>query len=168
VSTHGELVAAGLRDPDDMYGLIPDSYICVDCGMDTFPGHQTRAEVEQSMRAARAAGKEWRGFTSTFTAETEVYYVWPAVWAASGLGDFWNGCLCIGCLETRIGRRLQPFDFIPDNPFNDPKLPGTIRRYERLLGVEATEFLDEQPELPEPSKLDRALHAALGTRWEAA
>ena len=35
MSTHGELVAAGLRDPDDMYGLIPDSYICVDCGMDT-------------------------------------------------------------------------------------------------------------------------------------
>jgi hypothetical protein len=48
--THGELVAAGLRDDCDMWGLIPDNYICVDCGMDTWPGHQTRSEVEQSMR----------------------------------------------------------------------------------------------------------------------
>jgi hypothetical protein len=120
------------------------------------------------MRAARAAGKEWRGFTSTFTAETEVYYVHPHVWEASGLGDFWNGCLCIGCLESRIGRRLQPFDFIPDNGFNNPNLPGTRRRLERLLGTEVTECLDEQPKIPEPSKLDRALQAALGKQWEAA
>jgi hypothetical protein len=166
MSTHGELVAADLRDPDDMYGLIPDSYICVDCHMDTWPGHLTRAAAEQSMRAARAAGKEWRQ-TLTFTPETEVYYVHPHVWAASGV-DFWSGCLCIGCLEARIGRRLQPFDFIPDNPFNNPKLPGTIRRFERLLGVEATEGFDEQPDIPEPSRLDRALQAALGKRWEAA
>jgi hypothetical protein len=53
--THGELVAAGLRDPEDLTGLIPDSYVCIDCGMDTWPGHKTRAEVEQSMRADRAA-----------------------------------------------------------------------------------------------------------------
>jgi hypothetical protein len=150
-----------------MYGLIPDSYICVDCGMDTWPGHQTRAAVEQSMRAARAAGKEWRGTTITFTAETEVYYVHPHVWAASGI-DFWSGCLCIGCLESRIGRQLQSFDFIPDSGFNNPNLPGTIRRLERLLGTELTEGLDEQPSLPKPSKVELALQGALGKRWEAA
>jgi hypothetical protein len=98
------------------------------------------------MRAARAAGKEWRGTTLTFTTETEVYYVHPHVWAALGI-DFWSGCLCIGCLEVRIGRRLQPFDFIPDNPFNDPDLPGTKRRLERLLGAEAAECLDDEPKL---------------------
>jgi hypothetical protein len=38
--THAELVAAGLRDPDDLHGLIADSYVCVDCGMDTWPGHR--------------------------------------------------------------------------------------------------------------------------------
>ena len=59
--THSELVAAGLRDDCDLYGIIPDNYICVDCGMDTWPGHPTRAEVEQSMRDAKAAGKKWRG-----------------------------------------------------------------------------------------------------------
>lgn len=166
MSTHGELVAAGLRDPEDMTGLIPDSYVCIDCGTDTWPGHQTRAAIEQSLRAARAAGKKWRGTKLTFTAETQVYYVHPHVWAASGV-DFWRGCLCIGCLEKRIGRQLRPFDFINDNPFNDPNLPGTQRRLERLLGTELTECSDEEPELPEPSRLDHALHAALGKRWEA-
>jgi hypothetical protein len=149
MSTRGELMAAGLRDPDDLYGLIPDSYICVDCGMDTWPGHKRRAESEQAWRRAKAIGRGWR--TLTFTPETEVYYVHPHVWEKSGVG-FWSSCLCIGCLESRIGRRLQPFDFIPDNGFNDLNLPGTKRRLERLLGEEAIEHSDEEPELPKPSK----------------
>lgn len=33
------------------------------------------------------------------------------VWAASGLGAR-DGCLCIGCLETRLGRSLTPADFL--------------------------------------------------------
>src|SRR5262249_24626833 len=119
--TVAELVAAGERDPDDMYGLFPDNYTCVDCGMNTWPRHPTRGEGEQPRRAARAAGKQWGGTTMTFTSETEAYYVYPHVWEATGLGGFWNGCLCICCLESRIGRPLQPFDFIPDNGFNDPK-----------------------------------------------
>jgi hypothetical protein len=165
--TVAELVAAGERDPDDMYGLIPDSYICVDCKRDTWPGHKTRAEVEQDMRAARARGKGWAGEKLTFTPETEVYYVHPHVWERSGMGGFWNGVLCIGCLESRIGRRLQPFDFIPGEGFNDPNLPGTRRRLERLLGEEVILHSDEEPELPEPSKLDLALQGALGKRWAA-
>jgi hypothetical protein len=135
--THGELVAAGQRDDCDMFGIIPDSYICTDCGMDTWPGHHIRAEVEQDMRAAKAAGKGWAGTKLTFTMETEVYYVHPHVWKASGVG-FWGGVLCIGCLERRIGRRLRPFDFMAEHAsrFNDPNLPGTRRRLERLLGEE--------------------------------
>jgi hypothetical protein len=132
--THGELVAAGLCDEFDLYGIIPDNYICVDCKMDTWPGHPTRAEVEQSMRDAKAVGKKWKGFGSTWTQETEAYYVHPHVWKASGLGDFWNGVLCIGCLEKRLGRRLQPCDFMAEHAdgFNDPGLPGTLRRFDRL------------------------------------
>jgi hypothetical protein len=150
---------------DDLWGLFPDSYICVDCGMDTWPGHQTRAEIERDMRVARERGTNWRGTTMTFTAETEVYYVHPHVWEKSGI-DFWSGCLCIGCLESRIGRRLQPFDFIPDNGFNDPKLPGTRRRLDRLVGSDnLIPALDEQEPLLEPSKLDSALAAVLGKRW---
>jgi hypothetical protein len=41
----------------------------------------------------------------------------------------WDGCLCIGCLERRIGRVLKPHDF-PDHVFNT-SLPGTSRLMER-------------------------------------
>jgi hypothetical protein len=157
------------RDDCDMWGIISDNYICVDCGMDTWPGHETRAEVEQSMRAAKAAGKKWKS-TITFTAETEVYYVHPHVWEASGVG-FWNGVLCIGCLEKRIGRRLQPFDFMAEHAkgFNDPNLPGTQRRLERLLGQEVLLMSEpSEPPLEGPSKFDLAYQAAFGKQWVAA
>ena len=170
IKTHGELVAAGLRDECDLYGIFPDNYICVDCGVDTWPGHPTRAEIEQSMRAAKAAGKKWKGTKFTFTPETEVFYVHPHVWEASGLGGFWNGCLCIGCFEKRLGRRLQPLDFMAEHAdgFNDPGLPGTLRRFDRLTGGKALRGLRDLPEPPQASTLNRALHAALGKQWRAA
>ena len=119
------------------------------------------------MRAAHAAGKKWRGW-STYTTETEVYYVHPHVWKASGV-DFWGGVLCIGCLEKRIGRRLQPFDFMAEHAegFNNPEIPGTRRRLERLLGEEML-VKPERPEGPSPSKLDLAYQAAFGKQWSAA
>ena len=40
-----------------------------------------------------------------------------------------GGCLCIGCLEKRIKRRLRPTDFQRDDVCNNPNVPGT----ERLL-----------------------------------
>jgi hypothetical protein len=168
--THGELVAAGLRDEFDLYGIIPDNYICVDCKMDTWPGHPTRAEVEQSMRDAKAAGKKWKGFGQTWTQETEAYYVHPHVWKACGLGDFWNGVLCIGWLEKRLGRRLQPCDFMAEhaNGFNDPGLPGTLRRFDRLTGGKALRGLRDLPEPPQASKLDLAFQKAFGKQWRAA
>lgn len=58
--------------------------------------------------------------------DAEVYTVRPAIWKRAGMED-WGGCLCIGCLEKRIGRRLKPKDFLRDHPFNS--MPGT----ERLL-----------------------------------
>lgn len=33
-----------------------------------------------------------------------------------------GGCLCIGCLEHRIGRQLCAADFEPDVPINDPRI----------------------------------------------
>ena len=38
--------------------------------------------------------------------DAEVYTVRPAIWKRAGMED-WGGCLCIGCLEKRIGRRLK-------------------------------------------------------------
>jgi hypothetical protein len=39
----------------------------------------------------------------------EYYVVTPEVWARAGAGD---GMLCIGCLEKRLGHRLDPADFL--------------------------------------------------------
>jgi hypothetical protein len=42
-----------------------------------------------------------------------------------------GGCLCIGCLEKRIGRELRPADFDRSHEFNQPDVPGTWRLLER-------------------------------------
>lgn len=167
--THGEMVAAGLRDECDLRGLISESHNCIDCGYNTNPGFDTREEAEQSMRAAKKAGRleQW-GTKQTLDNRSEGYIVHDHVWQKAGMEEGYSGCLCIGCLEKRIGRRLQPFDFVAEHPFNDPRIPGTKRRLERLLGTELVERLEEDPELLAASKLDRALHAALGgERWAA-
>lgn len=63
---------------------------CADCGIETLPTDERRAE--------------W-------------YHVHPEVWEQTGLGID-DGCLCIGCLETRLGRTLTRADFT-DAPVND-------------------------------------------------
>jgi hypothetical protein len=159
---------------DNEFGLkgrIADSYVCVDCGMDTCPGHTTRAELEQACRDAKAAGKNWKDVPThlSFTEESELYYVYPPVWEASGMGGFWNGCLCIGCLEKRIGRRLQPEDFIAehDEGFNDPHLPGTQRRFERLTGYSKLDLILDSAfsgQARLPTETTTLLEANLGKR----
>jgi len=64
---------------------------CVDCGTECLPTDDRRAE--------------W-------------YIVTDQVWAAAGI-DKLGGCLCIGCLESRIGRQLTAADFPADVPVND-------------------------------------------------
>jgi hypothetical protein len=44
-----------------------------------------------------------------------------------------GGCLCIGCLEQRLGRQLTPQDF-PRHPFNGDEMPATVRLRSRRLG----------------------------------
>jgi hypothetical protein len=71
--------------------------ICNDCGVDT---------------ASFPDGK------------SEYYMVHDGLWSQAGMED---GDLCIGCLETRLGRKLAPTDFkdvtvnIP-NPWDTPRL----------------------------------------------
>ena len=52
--------------------------------------------------------------TETFSDEpgvpTEWYDVHDQVWAAAGMAPY-GGCLCIGCLEARLGRELHRGDF---------------------------------------------------------
>jgi hypothetical protein len=108
---------------NDLQGKMPESWACVDCGINTAPGIMNRAEMENASALAMGTGVE-----QTFCDQSEVYTVFPWVWKASGLGDF-DGCLCIGCLEKRIGRTLTPNDFPQDHPFNI--MPGTDRLLSR-------------------------------------
>lgn len=66
---------------------------------------------------------------------TEYYMVHDEVWAAAGMDT--RGHLCVGCLESRLGRQLHRHDFV-DAPVNDAAITPTPRfawswRSERLL-----------------------------------
>jgi hypothetical protein len=112
----------------DMRGLIPESWACVDCGINTAPGFLNRGQAEQAF----AADWENQGVKQTVDEWSEVYTVKSAVWRAAGMEDF-GGCLCIGCLEIRIGRTLVPKDFKRNHPFH--WLPGTKRLLARRDGL---------------------------------
>lgn len=60
----------------------------------------------------------------------EYYMVIDIIWSTTGLGPY-DGKLCIGCLETRLGRILTQEDFM-DAPINDPAL-FKVKRSDRLL-----------------------------------
>ena len=81
-------VADAIRRDDDDDGDFDT--ICVDCGVETLPTDDRAAEF---------------------------YMVHDDVWAAAGV-PVPGGCLCVGCLETRLGRQLTRADFT-DAPIND-------------------------------------------------
>jgi hypothetical protein len=109
----------------------PVSWLCVDCGVNTAPGLMTRAEMA---KAFIVDGKE--SVAVSLSWNCEAYTVHDAVWAAAGM-KLDGGCLCIGCLEKRLGRRLKPKDFQQGSGFNQS--PGTPRLVERRSGKR---FLD--------------------------
>jgi len=112
--------------PVSLKGLQSEHHNCIDCGYNTFPGAPPRELAEFQLN---------RDGTSpiTFTDECEVYMVREAVWKAAGMEPY-GGCLCIGCLEKRIGRKLKRKDFRRDHSFNDPRLPCTDRLRDRRDG----------------------------------
>lgn len=99
------------------------TWICKDCGADTTPC--------TGKRGCRHKGK-W-----------EDYMVYDSVWHDAGMniGDArlhgkGKGYLCIGCLESRLGRTLTPSDFTKAL-INDPSFPWhTPRLVARLTGLE--------------------------------
>jgi hypothetical protein len=117
----------------DFRGVAPESWNCIDCGCNTAPGFPTRLEVERAYKAGvlRRDG-EMQPFNLCFDEYTEVYSVHSSIWAAAGMSPN-GGCLCIGCLEQRLGRQLHPGDF-DDDPFNDV-LTGTSRLLARRQGA---------------------------------
>jgi len=115
-------------EPLDLTGT-PESWHCVDCDFNTAPGMLNMAELEQAIKVEKAAGREPH-IPHYIDNRSEVYYVRAAVWKRAGMEPM-GGCLCIGCLEKRIGRRLKPKDFKRDHVFNHPRIPGTIRLLNR-------------------------------------
>jgi len=99
----------------------PETWDCVACGANTAPRALGRARVKQNFKRY--------GF-SKFTVDlrSEVYAVRNAVWKLARMKPN-GGCLCIGCLEKRIKRRLMPSDFDFGNALN--QLPGTWRLLQR-------------------------------------
>ena len=127
----------------DLTGVTPETWRCIDCGINTAPGLPTRVEAEKilndGLKLEKLTGKK-ASIPMTYTDACEVYMVRDAVWKAAGM-DPWGGCLCIGCLEQRIGRRLRPKDFPRHHPFNRA-LPGTPRLMERQGRDIAAAFLE--------------------------
>jgi hypothetical protein len=120
----------------DLRGTTPESWCCIDCGINTFPGALTRVEMEQrcnqlaALTTLSATGEE-PPVTLHFDEHCEIYTVHESVWKAAGMEPF-GGCLCIGCLEKRLGRILTPKDFPRRDAFN--MVPGTERLIERRDG----------------------------------
>src|SRR5262249_10299080 len=87
-----------------------------DCGVNTAPGMPDgwtmRAELETEGKSKFHYGSK-----------SEVYIVRNPIWKEAGMAP-WGGCLCIGCLEKRLGRELSPRDFAN-------KYPGTPRLLSR-------------------------------------
>jgi hypothetical protein len=102
-------------------GRVPESWLCVDCGVNTAPGVPDRRKTEADLIIHGSSAV-------CFSTDSEVYCLTDAAWKLTGL-EGWGGCLCIGCLEKRIGRRLKPADFEPGHPFNE--MPGSKRLLKR-------------------------------------
>jgi hypothetical protein len=105
---------------------ITESWLCVDCGVNTAPGIPDGPTTRVQLTLM---GKS----NSTITRFSELYMVRDVIWAKAGMTDF-GGCLCVGCLEKRLGRKLKPKDFQPDHPFNQPDFPRSQRLEDRLRG----------------------------------
>jgi hypothetical protein len=90
---------------------VPKSHHCVDCGRNTGPGAPIRAECLAARRAGipRVTRKLQRGH--------EFFLVRRQIWRKAGMTP-WGGSLCIGCIEKRIGRRLNSEDFVEGHPFH--------------------------------------------------
>lgn len=117
-----------MKKPIDARGMVPESWACNDCGLNTHPGSLNRKQVEE------AFALDWnnQGITITYDEFSEVYMVKPKIWKAAGMEPM-GGCLCVGCLEKRIGRTLTPKDFLRKHPF--ASLPGTERLLTRRDGA---------------------------------
>jgi hypothetical protein len=113
--------------PRSLVGLTSEHHNCVDCGFNTAPGMPPRELAEFLFNRDGT-------IPSCITPDSEMYMVRESVWKKAGMEPY-GGCLCVGCLEKRIGRKLKPKDFA-EHVFNDPRMPCTDRLRDRRGGTE--------------------------------
>jgi hypothetical protein len=104
---------------------VTESWLCVDCGVNTAPG----CPDGPTTRAQLALGGK---VNCVMTWSSEIFMVRKAVWKAARMRPL-GGCLCVGCLEQRLGRQLRPKDFEPEHPFNHVDFPRSRRLRARMF-----------------------------------
>jgi hypothetical protein len=110
----------GLQYPD---GNVTEDWLCIDCGVNTAPGMlDGKTIIEHFNAGAKVAPQQKIG------PDSEVYMVRDVIWKKAGMEPF-GGCLCIECLERRLGRKLKPKDFDWNHEFN--AMPGSQRLLKR-------------------------------------
>src|SRR5665811_1095317 len=92
------------------------AWLCVDCGLDTAPGWP---------------GSPHPGDQVVYDDDCEVYIVRKVIWQRAGDPA---GCLCVGCLERRIGRKLKPKDFDGFHIFNEMPCTPRLRSRRKQIG----------------------------------
>ena len=65
-----------MKPKPDLRGMMPESWACIDCGINTAPGCMNRKQLEQAM----AADWNHQGVQQSFGKRSEVYTVKPAIW----------------------------------------------------------------------------------------
>jgi len=81
-----------MRNPDDdLRGKMPESWACIDCGINTAPGLMNREQLEQALAL------DWNDqvVNQTVDERAEVYTVEPRVWEAAGM-ELMGGCQTLG------------------------------------------------------------------------
>ena len=104
----------------DLRGKVPESWACIDCGVNTAPGHLNREQMEQALAL------DWnnQGVTQTYGELTEIYMVAEPIWEAAGMEPM-GGCLVSVVLKSGSAGQLTPKDFMREHWCN--KMPGTKR-----------------------------------------
>jgi hypothetical protein len=123
--TPGDLFCGTVHAADLGKGHVTESWCCVDCGVDTAPGCLDGSALRRELTLKPKVSIH-------FDASSEAYMVRRHVWKRARMKPL-GGCLCIGCLERRLGRRLRPKDFEPGHELN--AMPGTPRLLSRRRGL---------------------------------
>ena len=109
-----------------------DSTRCVVCGVETQP-NKPEGNYEQYI----VTDEIWRA------AGMPPGQIDPKTWVLKGGG----GCLCVGCLERRLGRQLTNADFMHQEQLWSSRDHGWLTP--RLVGRLSTGMTDPRP-IPEP------------------